>query len=146
MLSSKWWNNKANNIKLVYLYSTIKTMHGPIYLRYKEELSIPTANPRLVQSPALSNCTPLSHSVRIYVFRILSQKQCCFPTRYKSEAAVFRNGVTTTPILGVSRKSDSSEPCVLQCCQITVSQQVANGRLITLTPVTVQFLFPLKVI
>ena len=38
MLSSKWWNNKANNIKLVYLYSTIKTMHVPIN---KEELSIP---------------------------------------------------------------------------------------------------------
>jgi len=29
-LSSKWWNNKASDIKLVFLYSTIKTMHGPI--------------------------------------------------------------------------------------------------------------------
>ena len=32
MLSSKWWNNKASDIKLVYLYSTIKLMHGLIKL------------------------------------------------------------------------------------------------------------------
>ena len=32
MLSSKWWNNKSSDIKLVYLYSTIKMMHGPINL------------------------------------------------------------------------------------------------------------------
>ena len=30
MLSSKRWNNKASDIKLAYLYSTIKMMHGPI--------------------------------------------------------------------------------------------------------------------
>jgi len=30
MLSSKQWNNKASDIKLVSLYSTIKMMHGPI--------------------------------------------------------------------------------------------------------------------
>ena len=34
MLSSKCWNNKASDIKLVYLYSTIKMMHGPINLRW----------------------------------------------------------------------------------------------------------------
>ena len=33
MLSSKWSNNKASDIKLVYLYSTVKMMHGPINLR-----------------------------------------------------------------------------------------------------------------
>ena len=33
MLSSKWWNNKASDIKLAYLYSTIKMMHGPINLK-----------------------------------------------------------------------------------------------------------------
>ena len=32
MLSSKWRNKKASDIKLVYLYSTIKMMHGPINL------------------------------------------------------------------------------------------------------------------
>jgi len=36
MLSSKWWNNKASVIKLVYLYSTIKMMKGPINLRYRK--------------------------------------------------------------------------------------------------------------
>ena len=37
MLSSKWWNNKANDIKLVYLYSNIKMMHGPIkaFIKFK---------------------------------------------------------------------------------------------------------------
>ena len=30
MLSGKWSNNKASVIKLVYLYSTINMMHGPI--------------------------------------------------------------------------------------------------------------------
>ena len=30
MLSGKYWNNKASDIKLVCLYSTIKMMHGPI--------------------------------------------------------------------------------------------------------------------
>jgi len=30
MLSSKQWNNKASDIKLVYIYSAIKMMHGPI--------------------------------------------------------------------------------------------------------------------
>jgi len=30
MLSIKQWNNKASDIKLVSLYSTIKMMHGPI--------------------------------------------------------------------------------------------------------------------
>ena len=34
MLGIKWRNNKANDIKLVSLYSTIKMMHGPIYVRY----------------------------------------------------------------------------------------------------------------
>jgi len=33
MLSSKWWNNKASDIKLVYLYSTIKMIHGPINIK-----------------------------------------------------------------------------------------------------------------
>jgi len=33
MLSSKQWNNKSSDIKLVYLYSTIKMMHGPINIR-----------------------------------------------------------------------------------------------------------------
>ena len=32
MLSSKKWNNKTSDLKLVYLYSTIKMMHGPINL------------------------------------------------------------------------------------------------------------------
>jgi len=35
MLSSKQWNNKASDIKLVSLYSTIKMMHGPINIRKK---------------------------------------------------------------------------------------------------------------
>jgi len=30
MLSIKWWNNKARDIMLVSLYSTIKMMQGPI--------------------------------------------------------------------------------------------------------------------
>ena len=34
MLSSKYRNNKASDIKLVYLYSTIKMMHGPINIRF----------------------------------------------------------------------------------------------------------------
>jgi len=34
MLSSKQWNNKASDIKLVYLYSSIKMMHGPINIRF----------------------------------------------------------------------------------------------------------------
>jgi len=33
MFSSKWWNNEASDIKLVYLYSAIKMMHGPINIR-----------------------------------------------------------------------------------------------------------------
>jgi len=33
MLSSKWWNNKASDIKSVHLYSTIMMMDGPINLR-----------------------------------------------------------------------------------------------------------------
>jgi len=33
MLSIKYWNNKASDIKLVSLYSTIKMMHGPINIR-----------------------------------------------------------------------------------------------------------------
>ena len=36
MLRSKWWNNKASDIKLVYVYATIKMMHGPINLRLTE--------------------------------------------------------------------------------------------------------------
>ena len=28
------WNNKASEIKLVYLYSTIKMMHGPINISF----------------------------------------------------------------------------------------------------------------
>jgi len=34
MLSIKSRNNKASDIKLVYLYSTIKMMHGPIDIRF----------------------------------------------------------------------------------------------------------------
>jgi len=33
MLSIKYWNNKASDIQLVSLYSTIKMMHGPINIR-----------------------------------------------------------------------------------------------------------------
>jgi len=33
MLSIKQWNNKASDIKLVSLYSTIKMMYGPINMR-----------------------------------------------------------------------------------------------------------------
>ena len=33
MLSSKQWNNKASDTKLVSLYSTSKMMHGPINIR-----------------------------------------------------------------------------------------------------------------
>ena len=33
MLSSKEWNNKTSDIKLICLYSTNKMMHIPIYLR-----------------------------------------------------------------------------------------------------------------
>ena len=46
MLSSKWWNNKASYIKLVYLYSTIKMMHGPINLRFLQFRSLPICIPR----------------------------------------------------------------------------------------------------
>ena len=35
MLSIKYWNNKASDIKLVSTYSTIKMMHGPINIRKK---------------------------------------------------------------------------------------------------------------
>ena len=38
MLSSKQWNNKASDIKFVYLYSTIKMMHGPINLRFTSRI------------------------------------------------------------------------------------------------------------
>ena len=34
MLSIKYWNNKASDIKLVPLYSTIKMMHGPINIKW----------------------------------------------------------------------------------------------------------------
>jgi len=34
MLSSKFWNSKTSDIKLVCLYSTIKMMYGPINLRF----------------------------------------------------------------------------------------------------------------
>jgi len=34
MLSSKQWNNKASDIKLLSLYSSIKMMLGPINIRY----------------------------------------------------------------------------------------------------------------
>jgi len=34
MLSIKQWNNKASDIKLVSLYSTIKMMHGPINIKF----------------------------------------------------------------------------------------------------------------
>jgi len=34
MLSIKWRNNKASDIKLVSLYSTIKMVHGPINIRF----------------------------------------------------------------------------------------------------------------
>jgi len=34
MLSIIYWNNKASDIKLVSLYSTIKMMHGPINIRF----------------------------------------------------------------------------------------------------------------
>ena len=33
MLSIKYWNNKASDIKLVSLYSTIKMMHDPINIK-----------------------------------------------------------------------------------------------------------------
>ena len=33
VLSIKWWNNKASDTKLVFLYSTSKMMHGPINVR-----------------------------------------------------------------------------------------------------------------
>ena len=39
MLSSKQGNNKASDIKLVYLYSTIKMIHVPINIRLKEMFS-----------------------------------------------------------------------------------------------------------
>ena len=39
MFSSKQRNNKASDLKLVYLYSTIKMMHGPINLRLVCEIS-----------------------------------------------------------------------------------------------------------
>jgi hypothetical protein len=35
MLSIKCWNNKASDIKLVYLYATNKMMHGPINIRHR---------------------------------------------------------------------------------------------------------------
>ena len=38
MLSSKWWNNKASDIKLVYLYSTIKITHGPINISLPSQI------------------------------------------------------------------------------------------------------------
>jgi hypothetical protein len=44
MLSSKQWNNKTSDIKLVYLYSTIKMMHGPVNLRLKLEFAARTTN------------------------------------------------------------------------------------------------------
>ena len=34
MFRIKRWNNKASDITLVYLYSTIKMMHGPINVRF----------------------------------------------------------------------------------------------------------------
>jgi hypothetical protein len=34
MLSSKWWNIKTSDIKLVCLYSAMKMMHIPINLRF----------------------------------------------------------------------------------------------------------------
>jgi hypothetical protein len=36
MLSSKWWNNKTSDIKLVYLYSSVKMMYGPINIRFTD--------------------------------------------------------------------------------------------------------------
>ena len=38
MLSSKQWNNKASDIKFVYLYSTVKMMHGPINIESRFSL------------------------------------------------------------------------------------------------------------
>ena len=39
MLSSKQWNNKKSDIKLVYLYSTMKITHGPINFKlYRRSL------------------------------------------------------------------------------------------------------------
>jgi hypothetical protein len=38
MWGSKEWNNKTSDIKLVYLYSTIKMMHGPIHLRFRQRV------------------------------------------------------------------------------------------------------------
>jgi len=34
MLSIKYCNKKASDIKLVYLYSTIKMMHGPVNISF----------------------------------------------------------------------------------------------------------------
>jgi len=37
MLSSKWWNNEASDIKLVYFYSTIK--NGFFVVEHSSDLS-----------------------------------------------------------------------------------------------------------
>ena len=58
-LSSKWWNNKASDIKLVYLYSTIKMMHGPINMRLKNICLL-----QLVTAYRYDTCSPLQHSLR----------------------------------------------------------------------------------
>ena len=47
MLSSKWWNNKASDIKLVYLYSTIKMMQVPINLRDPKQFLEYKKNPKI---------------------------------------------------------------------------------------------------
>ena len=58
------WYNKASVIKLVYLYSNIKMMHGPICIR-KKDLTLLVEEQRL-WSFALSEC---QQQLAIYPFR-----------------------------------------------------------------------------
>ena len=51
MLSSKYLNNKTSDIKLVYVHSTIKMMHGPINIKFPTRSKAVRIITRAINSP-----------------------------------------------------------------------------------------------
>ena len=103
MLSSKQWNNKTSDIKLVSLHSTIKTMHGPINLRstncFINELEVDVRATAF--DPCIANRKGCLFSSLWFICCNFFHKSCS-PVRFKAPVTV-----TTVPVLLYSSNARS---------------------------------------
>ena len=75
------WNNKASDIKLVYLYSTIKMMHGPINWRIYDRSRLTDFHSRYLRvgftipGSTRYNTIQYKYEIRNFYFRVTSREQ-----------------------------------------------------------------------